>query len=131
MEHSKGAAAQLQGAVGTHTYLIEERSVYARMINKELKDDEYLQDRLPMNVDSDDLFHIMSDGLVLIRLLNLVEKDLVDMRAVNKGANLNIYKVRENLNLALTACSGIIKIVGIDATAFLEKKPHLILAVLA
>lgn len=101
------------------------------MINKTFKDDELLQDRLPMSVDSEDLFHIMSDGLVLIRLLNVIEKDTVDMRTVNKGSNLNIYKVRENLNLALTAATGMIKIVGIDATAFLEKKPHLVLAVLA
>lgn len=132
LEHSKGAAAQVTGAVGsTHTYLIEERSVFSRMINKELKDDELLKDRLPMNVDSEDLFHIMSDGLVLIRLLNRIEKDLIDMRTVNKGSNLNIYKIRENLNLGLTACSGLIKLVGIDATAFLEKKPYLVLAVLA
>jgi len=100
------------------------------MINKELKDDELLQDRLPMVTDSDDLFHIMSDGLVLIRLLNKVEKDTVDMRTVNLGSNLNIYKVRENLNLGLTACTGIIKVVGIDGSAFLEKTPHLVLAIL-
>lgn len=71
----------------------------------------------------------MSDGMMLIRLLNLLDKDCIDMRTVNKGANLNIYKVRENLNLALTAAKGFIKVVGIDASAFLEKKPHLVLGV--
>jgi hypothetical protein len=51
------------------------------------------------------------------------------MRAVNKGTNLNIYKVRENINLALTSAKGKIKLVGIEASAFLEKKPHLVLGV--
>lgn len=82
-----------------------------------------------MVAESDDLFHVMSDGLVLIRLLNEIEKDSIDMRTVNIGSNLGIFKVRENINLGLTAAKGKIKLVGIDATAFLDKKPHLILAV--
>lgn len=126
-----GAAASISGTVGSqHTYLIEERSVCARMVNKTLEGDELLSDRLPMNADSDDLFHVMSDGMVLLRLLNAIDKELIDMRAVNKGNNLGIFKVKENLNMALTACKGRIKVVGINDTHFLEKKPHLILAVL-
>jgi plastin-1 len=97
--------------------------------NKYLEDDEYVKDRFPMVAESDDLFHVMEDGLVLIRLLNEIEKDSIDMRTVNLGSNLGIFKVRENINLALTAAKGKIKLVGIDATAFLDKKPHLILAV--
>lgn len=92
-----------------------------------LEGDEFVSDRLPMA--DVDLFHCMSDGMMLVRLLNLLDKDCVDMRVVNKAANLNIYKVRENINLALTAAKGKIKLVNIDASAFLEKKPHLILGV--
>lgn len=44
---------------------------------------------------------------------------------------MNVYQVKENLNLALNAAKGIgIKLPGITAMAFLEKKHHLILAVL-
>lgn len=129
-EHAKGDAATIQGAVGAqHTYLVEERNVVARLWNKYLEDDEYVKDRFPMVAESDDLFHVMADGLVLIRLLNEIEKDSIDMRTVNVGSNLGIFKVRENINLGLTAAKGKIKLVGIDATAFLDKKPHLILAV--
>ena len=44
---------------------------------------------------------------------------------------MNVYMIKENLNLALNACKGIgLKIPGITPNAFLEKKPHLILAVM-
>jgi plastin-1 len=129
-EHAKGDAATIEGAVGAqHTYLVEERNVVARLWNKYLEDDEYVKDRFPMVAESDDLFHVMADGMVLIRLINEIEKDSIDMRTVNIGSNLGIFKVRENINLALTAAKGMIKLIGIDATAFLDKKPHLILAV--
>ena len=129
-DHAKGDAATIEGAVGAqHTYLVEERNVVARLWNKYLEDDEYVKDRFPMVAESDDLFHVMSDGLVLIRLLNEIEKDTIDMRTVNVGSNLGIFKVRENINLGLTSAKGKIKLIGIDATAFLDKKPHLILAV--
>lgn len=130
LQTAAGAGAKVEGAVGTHTYLLEERSVFSRTINKLFKDDADLSDRLPIDPDSDDLFHVMSDGLVLIKLLNQVEEGRVDMRTVNRGSSLNIYKIRENLQQALTACSGMIKLVGIGADSFLDKTPHLILAVL-
>ena len=45
--------------------------------------------------------------------------------------NLNVYQVKENLNLALNACKGIgLRIPGINPQAFIEKKPHLILAII-
>lgn len=53
----------------------------------------------------------------------------MDMRTVNKGASLSIFKIRENLQQALTACSGMIKLVGVGADSFLDKVPHIILSV--
>ena len=99
LETKAGAAAQAEAlGGGHHTYLLEERSMIARTINRTCKDDELLLDRLPIDPDSDDLFHACSDGMVLIHLLNHIEPDLIDMRTVNKGSTLNIYKVRENLD---------------------------------
>jgi hypothetical protein len=44
---------------------------------------------------------------------------------------MNIYQTKENLNLAINACKGIgLKLPGIKPEAFIEKKPHLILAVM-
>lgn len=71
--------------------------MFSRTINKLFKDDPDLADRLPIDPESDDLFHAMSDGLILIKLLNEVEEGRVDMRTVNKGASLSIFKIRENL----------------------------------
>jgi len=131
-EGARGAAAQVKGHLGSHhTYLLEEVRTFTRLINFTLKDDEDVKDRIPMNPDEDDVFHVLEDGVVLCKLINAAVPDTIDMRVVNKGANINIYKVRENLNLACAACTGIgIKMVGIDANAFLDKKEHLILSVL-
>lgn len=99
LETKAGSAAQETTATGGfHTYLLEERSMIARTINRTCKDDELLQDRLPIDPDSDDLFHACSDGLVLIHMLNHIEPGSIDMRTVNKGSTLNIYKTRENLD---------------------------------
>lgn len=82
--------AKIDGALGTqHSYHEEELNVVTRLFNVELEGDEFVSERLPM--DGTDLFHAMSDGMMLIRLLNILDKDLVDMRVVNKGKNLNIY----------------------------------------
>lgn len=83
-----------------------------------------------MNPDSDDLFHSMEDGIVLCKLINSIQEGFIDFRAVNTKKNLNIYMIKENLNLALNAAKGLgIKLPGITTAAFIEKKPHLILAV--
>ena len=88
-------------------------STLARTINKTLKDEPALQERLPMNPHNDDLFNACSDGLVLIYLLNEIDPQLIDMKLVHHGHNL--FKVRNNLDMALTACNKVIKVVGIDA----------------
>jgi len=53
------------------------------------------------------------------------------MRAVNMKKNMNIYQLKENLNLAISAAKGIgCKMPGITNNAFVDKKHHLILAVI-
>ena len=86
---------------------------------------------MPINPESDDIFHVMEDGIILCKLINSAADNVIDFRAVNKKKNLNIYMVKENLNLALNAAKGVgLRIPGINPNAFIEKKPHLILAVL-
>ena len=68
--------------------------------------------------------------MVLIHLLNNIEKDCIDMRTVNKGSNINIYKVRENLDQAFNVAKGLIRVVDVDAQTFLDRTPHLMLGVL-
>jgi hypothetical protein len=104
---------------------------FTKLINENLKNDTMLSEVIPINPDNDDLFHVMEDGIILCKLINLIQENCIDFRAVNTKKNLNIYMVKENLNLALNAAKGIgIRIPGITSLAFLEKKHHLILAVL-
>lgn len=113
-----------------HVYLDEEVSTFARSINKELADVEELKERLPMSPDNEDLFDCLSDGMVGLHLLNKIDPDRIDFRTVNCGNNLNIYKVRENLDQFFSGCKGIIKVVGVDAQSFLDKTPNLMLAII-
>ena len=125
------AAAQVATeSGGHHNYLREEVSMIARTINRECAEDALVQERLPINPDNEDLFHACSDGMVLIHLINHIEKDAIDMRTVNTGSNINIYKVRENLDQAFAVAKTMIKVIGVDTQTFLDKTPYLMLGIL-
>jgi len=92
--------------------------------------DEDCQEKIPINPDSDDLFHAFDDGLVLCKLLIKADEESVDARALNRKKNMNVYEIRENLKLGISACKGLgMKMVGVDPKDFIDKTPHLILAV--
>ena len=96
-----------------------------------LRDDDDVKEIIPLNPENDDMFHALEDGIALCKLINQAAESTIDMRAVNMKKNLNIYMVKENLNLALNAAKGLgLRLPGINAQAFIEKKHHLILAVL-
>jgi hypothetical protein len=52
-----------------HSYSLEERRSFAEYINQLLKDDPDLRDVLPLNPNSDDLFTICSQGLLLVYVI--------------------------------------------------------------
>lgn len=86
-----------------------------------------------MPIDPDkpqDLFDTFYDGILGLHLLNVLEKDRIDMRTVNHGANLNVFQVRSNLQQFLSGCTGLIRLVNVDGQDFLDKNPTLILATL-
>ncbi len=124
--------AQVSSETGfTHSYLVEEKLCFAKLANEFLNGDEDLKEIFPLNPESDDLFHSMETGIVLSKLVNIAVENTIDTRALNKQKNLNIYQIKEYLNLAINACKGIgLKLPGINPQAFTEKKHHLILAVL-
>ena len=100
---------------GHSTFSHEEVNCFARAINKALIYENTLADRLP--IKPEDFFDKMSDGMILTYVLRCIDSNLIDLTKVNHGANLNIYKVRENLDKAIQACIDHpkIKVVGIDA----------------
>ena len=69
VETAAGAVAQIEGDNATHSYSIEERTSFANLINHELGHDEDLKDRLPMNTETDDLFHAFDNGVLMCKLL--------------------------------------------------------------
>jgi hypothetical protein len=132
IEGKDGAMAQITGEHGgTHTYSIEEKITFGKMINLILKDDEDCKDRLPLNTEDDSLFHVFDNGILLCKLLLQIDSGCIDERALNRMANMNVYQVKENLNMGIAACKGLgIKMVGIDSNDFINKVPHMILGCL-
>ena len=67
-------------------------------------------------------------------MINLSAPDTVDERAINKpksGKSLSIYKIHENMTLALNSAQAIgCNIVNIGAEDLEKGKPHLVLGVL-
>jgi hypothetical protein len=57
----------------------------------------------------------METGIVLSKLVNIAVENTIDFRALNNKKNMNIYQIKENLNLAINACKGIgLKLPGIN-----------------
>ena len=111
--------------------MTEERICFTKLINEVLKHDEDVKGMVPINPDNEDLFSALEDGIILSKLINEGAEKTIDFRAVNMKKNMNIYQIKENLNLALNSAKGIgLKLPGINAQAFIDKKAHLILAVM-
>lgn len=113
---------------GIHSYNVEERAAFAKLINVFVKEDADLADRIPMKTDDDTLFHAFDNGVLMCKLLLKIDPNVIDARAINKMQNMNVYQVQENLKMGLAAAKGLgIKLIGIDSNDFIKKVPHQIL----
>jgi hypothetical protein len=124
-----GSTAKIEGEHGgTHSYSVEERSTFARLINHFWSNDEDLKDRLPMNTEDETLFHVFDNGVLMCKILMLLDPDCIDSRAINRQQNMNVYHVQENIKMAIAAAKSMgIKLIGIDPKDFINKVPHQIL----
>jgi plastin-1 len=124
-----GSTAKIEGEHGgTHSYNIEERATFARLVNHYLKNDDDVKDRLPMNVEDETLFHVFDNGVLMCKLLMLLDEDSIDTRAINRQQNMNVYHVQENIRMGIAASKAMgIKLIGIDPKDFINKVPHQIL----
>jgi hypothetical protein len=101
------------------------------MVNHILEHDEDCKERLPMNPEDDSLFHVFDNGVLLCKLLLHIDSECIDTRAINKQTNMNVYQIKENLQMAISAAKGLgIKLVGVDSSDFINKTPHMILGYL-
>lgn len=121
-------------AEGTkHSYSEAERIAFVDWINSALKDDAEARVYLPINAATSDVFEKIKDGIILCKMINLSVPDTIDERAVNKpkSGKLSIYKIHENMTLALNSARSIgCNIVNIGAEDLEKGKPHLVLGVL-
>jgi len=134
----KAQAALLQvsfNSGGVHTYSTEELNAFAEHINVVLGGDEALKNHLPIEIDSEDLFTKVADGLILGHFVNLIKPDALDTRALNypKGEKeMSVFKINENLNLVINATKSLgVAVINVGCTDIREvKNPSMILGLL-
>eukprot|EP00633_Aureoumbra_lagunensis_P001983 CAMPEP_0197286376 /NCGR_PEP_ID=MMETSP0890-20130614/1799_1 /TAXON_ID=44058 ORGANISM="Aureoumbra lagunensis, Strain CCMP1510" /NCGR_SAMPLE_ID=MMETSP0890 /ASSEMBLY_ACC=CAM_ASM_000533 /LENGTH=789 /DNA_ID=CAMNT_0042754655 /DNA_START=78 /DNA_END=2447 /DNA_ORIENTATION=- len=115
-----------------HSWSSEEMMAFTEVVNSRLGDEPKLNAYLPVaNIEgSTALFEACADGVILCRLINLVDPDAVDDRAVNY-TKLSKFKMIENANLAINAAKDIgCRVTNIGAHDVLDARPHLILGLL-
>lgn len=84
------ASIETQGG-GKHQYSAEEVATFSNMINQTLKDDDDCKSKLPIKTDGDDLFHVLDDGIILCKLIMVIDPECIDRRAMNVAETLNAY----------------------------------------
>ncbi|XP_071490940.1 plastin-3-like [Diadema antillarum] len=112
----------------THSYSEEEKVAFTDYINSQLREDKDLASK--MDIQPDDLFKAVGDGILLCKMINLSSPGTIDERAITK-TKLNVYTRSENLTLALNSAKAIgCSIVNIDPQDLQQGVPHLVLGVL-
>jgi hypothetical protein len=115
-----------------HSFSDEEKASFVEYINDCLRDDPDLKHhRLPLNPDGMDLFNAVKDGILICKLINASIKGTIDERAINKGANLNTFKITENQNLCINSAKAIgCSVVNVGAKDLMDAKVHLVLGLI-
>lgn len=114
-----------------HTYSVEERECFSRVINQSLENDEHCKEMLPIDPESEDLFKAVDNGIIFCKLVNIAQPGTVDERVLNTKSNMTVFHIKENLNLALSSIRGIgCKVIGIDDELIMKHTENIILGLL-
>jgi plastin-3 len=114
----------------THSVRNEEEMAFANWINSNLANDKDVQHLLPLSPDGKDLYQKVTDGILIVKMINHSCPDTIDERAVNMTTK-TVYAKHENLTLALNSAQSIgCNVVNIDANDMIQGKPHLVLGLL-
>ena len=118
----------MKGEVGYHTYSDDEKAVFANIISNSLKGDPDIASLLPINPSNNELFSKCHTGVLLCKLINAAAPGTIFEKAINMRANINIFQIKENLNLAINAAKSIgCTVVSIFPESIIEQKEYLIL----
>ena len=117
--------------VGYHQVSAEEKAGFANIISHTLQGDPDLASLLPINPNSNELFDKVHNGVILCKLINAAQPGTIFEKAINNKANMNIFQIKENLNMAITAAKAIgCVVVSIFPESIIEKKDYLILGLI-
>ncbi|XP_010913959.1 fimbrin-4 [Elaeis guineensis] len=131
---SKNSSAFLKTATTTqvHTISESEKASYVAHINSYLRDDPFLKNYLPLDPDSNDLFNLAKDGVLLCKLINVAVPGTIDDRAINTKRVLNPWERNENHTLCLNSAKAIgCTVVNIGTQDLVEGRPHLLLGLIS
>jgi plastin-1 len=119
------------GEVGYHTYSDDEKTAFCNIINQHLRNDPDLAGFLPINPSDNDIFQKCGNGVLLCKLINAASPGTIFEKAINQKANMNIFQIKENLNLAINAAKSIgCTVVSIFPESIIEQKEYLILGLI-
>jgi hypothetical protein len=122
---------QLKKGETTHSWSEEEKEAFADYINTALAKDKDIGSRLPINPKDNSLFASVNDGLLICKLINDAIPETIDERVLNKGTNLNNFKIHENQSVAINSAKAIgCNIVNIGAQDLIDGTPHLVLGLI-
>lgn len=114
-----------------HQYSQEEIYSFVCIINHYVKDDELLKKYMPINPDNEEVFDKLKDGLILAKVVDRAQAGSINFKAMNTKEPLNIFQIKENLNLVIESAKSIgCKIINIFPESVTEKKEHLVLGLL-
>jgi len=124
----------IQSATGaSHSFSDEEKVSFVDYINDVLSQDPDLRHlHFPLNPEGMDLFtSAVRDGILMCKLINASVKGTIDERAINKGNNLNAFKITENQNLCINSAKSIgCTVINVGAADLTEGKVHIVLGLI-
>ena len=133
--HSQGDRIVVAGkGGGTHMIDEEERAEFTRHININLAGDDLVCAKLPLSTDSNQIFDVARDYLLLAKLINESVPNTIDTRVINapkQGKQLNTFQMAENANVVINSAKGIgCVVVNVHAEDVIEGREHLILGLI-
>lgn len=115
---------------GQHTYSKEEVRSFTDFINQLLKDDPDLKRVLPMATDSEQLFSVCSQSILLPKLINAVKPGTIDERKICVKPDMSTFEMIQNHDLAIKGAKDLgCNIINIGGLDLMEEKPYLLLGI--
>ncbi|CAN6812862.1 unnamed protein product [Brassica oleracea] len=115
-----------------HTINQSEKGFFVHHINRYLGDDLFLKTFLPINPDTNDLYELVKDGVLLCKFINVAVPGTIDERAINTKRVLNPWERNENHTLCLNSARAVgCSVVNIGTQDLAEGRPHLVLGLIS